>query len=48
MAIGSKGIPVDYIILIDHSIALPQLVIPTVVQQCYGAIKLFSYRAIGL
>ena len=48
MAICSRRIPVEYIILIDHSIALPHLVMPTIVLQCYGTIELLSYWAIGL
>ena len=47
-AIGSKCIPVDYTILIDHSIALPQLVILTIVLQWYVAIGLLSYGVIEL
>ena len=59
VAIRSKCIPVDCIILIDHSIALPHSVMLTIMLQCPGAtsnmilqcyrtIVLWVYWAVGL
>ena len=50
VAIGGKCMPVDCIILIDHSIALPHSVMLTIILQCPGATSnmvLQGYSTIG-